>query len=266
MYDFFRPFHFIEKTWLTVLYLLYYIIIRIMRLTSQVITDAPIVVNPARQVTIQLRRLKIPYIENLGITKDAFEVIDLTDNELIEISNFPLLKNLKVLLMANNNITGISDEKLPNNLPHLQTISLINNNISQFLDIKILSHVRRLTDLALIGNPIRDQTNYRYFMIWLIPSLKVLDFSKIKQKEVLKARELFGESLDNPNELASSFLAELLDGEEAKEVVPKDDRNLQAVGKKLTDEDKTKLLLELESASSIEDIERIETVLRSGYM
>ncbi|KSA00054.1 uncharacterized protein AC631_04172, partial [Debaryomyces fabryi] len=164
-----------------------------MRLTSQVLSDAPTIINPEKQVTLLLRSLKIPYLENLGITKDTYEVIDLTDNELIELSNFPRLKHLKVLLVGNNNITSISDDKLSMNIPHLQTISLINNNISKFLDIRMLSNFKNLSDITLIGNPIADFPNYKYFMIWLIPTLKVLDFSKVKQKDLIKARELFGE-------------------------------------------------------------------------
>lgn len=238
-----------------------------MRLTSQVLSDAPTIINPEKQVTLLLRSLKIPYLENLGITKDTYEVIDLTDNELIELSNFPRLKHLKVLLVGNNNITSISDDKLSMNIPHLQTISLINNNISKFLDIRMLSNFKNLSDITLIGNPIADFPNYRYFMIWLIPTLKVLDFSKVKQKDLIKARELFGESIKDPSDLALSILDELSSGESRKEPLQsKEIRNLQDVGKRLTDEDKAKLLQELETAESVEDIERIERALHNGYI
>lgn len=238
-----------------------------MRLTSQVLSDAPTIINPEKQVTLLLRSLKIPYLENLGITKDAYEVIDLTDNELIELSNFPRLKNLKVLLVGNNNITNINDDKLPTNIPHLQTISLINNNISKFLDIFILSKFKNLYDIALLGNPIVDSPNYRYFMIWLIPALKVLDFSKVKQKDLIKARELFGESIEEPSNLALSLLNESSTGLSRKEpLLSKETRNLQDVGKRLTDEDKAKLLQELEIADTVEDIDRIERALHNGYI
>lgn len=238
-----------------------------MRLTSQVLSDAPTIINPDKQVTLLLRSLKIPYLENLGITKDAYEVIDLTDNELIELSNFPRLKNLKVLLVGNNNITNINDDKLPTNIPHLQTLSLINNNIIKFLDISILSKFKSLHDITLLGNPIVDSPNYRYFMIWLIPALKVLDFSKVKQKDLIKARKLFGEGIEEPSNLALSLLNESSTGVSRKEpLLSKETRNLQDVGKRLTDEDKAKLLQELEIADSVEDIERIERALHNGYI
>lgn len=238
-----------------------------MRLTSQVLSDAPTIINPEKQVTLLLRSLKIPYLENLGITKDTYEVIDLTDNELIELSNFPRLKNLKVLLVGNNNITGINDDKLPNNLPHLQSISFIHNNISKFLDVRILCRFKNLSNITFIDNPITDSSNYRYFIIWLIPTLKVLDFSKVKQKELMKAKELFGESIEDPSELALSMLEDISTTESRKnQILSKDMRNLQDVGKKLTDEDKAKLLRELETADSVEDIERIERALHNGHM
>ena len=238
-----------------------------MRLTSQVLSDAPTIINPEKQVTLLLRSLKIPYLENLGITKDAYEVIDLTDNELIELSNFPRLKNLKVLLVGNNNITSINDDKLPNNLPHLQTISFIHNNISKFLDIRILSEFKYLSNITFLENPIMNSPNYRYFIIWLIPTLKVLDFSKVKQKDLIKAKELFGESIEVPSELALSMLDDISTTEPKKDqILSKDTRNLQDVGKRLTDEDKAKLLQELETADSVEDIERIERALHNGHM
>lgn len=236
-----------------------------MRLTSQVLSDAPIIINPEKQVTIQLRSLKIPYLENLGITRDKFEVIDLTDNELIELSNLPKLNNLKVLLVGNNNITGINNDNLPSNLPHLQTISFINNNINKFSDIYILSKCKSLTNVTFIGNPITETTNYRSFIIWLIPTLKVLDFDKVKQKEQMKAKELFGVSHDSPTELASSILDSADFVSAMGEGGSKNETNLKEIGKKLTDDDKAKLLEELGTAESLEDIERIEKALKSGH-
>jgi hypothetical protein len=37
---------------------------------------------------------KIPQIENLGVCEDLFECIDLSDNELLIIDNFPIMKRL----------------------------------------------------------------------------------------------------------------------------------------------------------------------------
>lgn len=39
--------------------------------------------NAENQLTLQLRNLQIPQIENLGITQDKFSVIDLTGNDIV---------------------------------------------------------------------------------------------------------------------------------------------------------------------------------------
>jgi U2 small nuclear ribonucleoprotein A' len=74
------------------------------RLSLETINDANQYVNPVQQREISLRNLQIPVIENLGVTKDQFDVIDLTDNNIRKIENFPLMKRLECLLMHNNRI------------------------------------------------------------------------------------------------------------------------------------------------------------------
>ena len=52
---------------------------------------------------------KIPSIENLGATQDQFDHFDFSDNELMKIENFPLLKRLASLTLNNNKISVIAD-------------------------------------------------------------------------------------------------------------------------------------------------------------
>ena len=47
--------------------------------------------------------------------------------------------------------------------------------------------------------------NYRYFIIWLIPSLKVLDFKKVKQVERETSEDMFGTNRDEFNSLAQQM-------------------------------------------------------------
>lgn len=47
----------------------------------------------------------------------------------------------------------------------------------------------------------REQ-NYRYWVLWLCPTVRFLDYQKVKDAERQKARELFG-SAEAPTELAS---------------------------------------------------------------
>lgn len=226
-----------------------------MRLTSQTITNAPIVINPEGKLTLQLRQLQIPYIENLGITQDKFDTIDLTDNELLELDGIPNgFTNLHTLLLANNFITKISDTFPENNITSL---SLINNNFKSF-DWNF-TKFKKLETLCLNNNPLCSINHYRLFIIWLIPSLKVLDFQKIKQKERVEANELFGDDYVNLNELALSLLNNT-------QVLPDKMTQVQTVVKKLTAEEKKELLFKLKAADSIDEIARIEATLKQGYV
>ncbi|KAK6455260.1 leucine-rich repeat-domain-containing protein [Scheffersomyces xylosifermentans] len=238
-----------------------------MRLTAQVINSAPIILNPEGSLTLQLRDLAIPYLENLGITQDKFAVLDLTNNNLTELSNIPSrFYNLEVLLLAGNKITFI-DETFPQE-NRIKSISLINNNISKF-QVSFKDKFKHLENLALIGNPIQKVKNYRLFIIWLIPSLKILDFKKIKQKERDAAVELFGENREDLNEVALSLLrtnSDAVEVETTKISDTSEDRNLKRLGKKMSDEERRELLARLETATKLEEIEEIENKLKSGYV
>jgi U2 small nuclear ribonucleoprotein A' len=74
------------------------------RLTVDTVNDANQFVNPVQQRELSLRNLQIPVIENLGVTKDQFDVIDFTDNNIRKIDNFPFMKRLESLLLHNNRI------------------------------------------------------------------------------------------------------------------------------------------------------------------
>lgn len=224
-----------------------------MRLTAQVINAASIVLNVENQLTLQLRNLQIPQIENLGITQDKYTVIDLTGNEIVELGNIPSnLTSLEVLLLANNNVAYVSDS-LPEN--NIRTLSLINNNITQFHGN--FHKFVCLENLAMVGNPVCQLKNYRLFMIWLVPTLKVLDFQKVKQSERIQANEMFGDSMDDMNEVAMSYL-----GKQAQSA--NTDKGLLNIARKLSDEERQELMKKLQTAESLEEIERIENVLRTG--
>lgn len=96
---------------------------------------------------------------------------------------------------------------------------------------------KKLKRLYLLNNPISELENYKYFVIAKIPQLKTLDFEKIKQKDRLKAKELFGESTNlDINKYLNS----------------------------LSRKEKIKLIIE--KASSLEEINRLELLLKSGNL
>ena len=83
-----------------------------MRLTADLILRSPTFENCLKQRELDLRGTlfgiaagscsklevklfagnKIPFIENLGATHDEYEALDLSDNEIGKLDNFPLLK------------------------------------------------------------------------------------------------------------------------------------------------------------------------------
>jgi len=161
-----------------------------MRLTPEVITAAPSYINPLKERELGLRGLKIEAIENLGVTKDEFQVIDFSDNDLAKLENFPLMKNLVTILANNNRISRIA-EGLGAFLPQLNNLILTNNKIAQLETIDALTSLPRLYTLSLLGNPVTRLPNYRQYAIYKLPRLQVLDFAKIKPKEREAAKKLF---------------------------------------------------------------------------
>jgi hypothetical protein len=134
---------------------------------------------------------KIPHIENLGVTNDEYEVIDLSDNDLSKLENFPLLKRLTTLLVCNNRVNKIALE-LNKNLPKLDALILTNNRFSALTDLDPLACLTTLRTLCLRQNPITTHADYRAYVIHLLPNLHSLDFAKVKPAERVAAEAQFG--------------------------------------------------------------------------
>lgn len=227
-----------------------------MRLTAQVINDAPKLLNPERLYTIQLRGLHIQYLENLGITNDKFEVLDFTGNDLVTVGNIPRLANAKTLLFGNNRIVRIED--LGDSLPLVQSILFMANEIASLKSIVSLAKLKNLHHLILIDNPVTRIPYYRLFAIWTIPSLQSLDFEKVKNRERQAAETLFGTASD-PKPLVEELLTNNNAAHEPVAVA-------SGGSSKLTEQQKQELIRQLEGAQDIEEIERIEMALATGYL
>jgi len=81
--------------------------------------------------------------------------------------------------MHNNRITKIATN-ISTCIPNLEWLMLNNNRISELNDLKPLEQCKKLTHLSLIDNPITSKQNYRLYVIHSIPSLRMLDFKKVK--------------------------------------------------------------------------------------
>lgn len=160
------------------------------KLTADLILQSAQYINAVKERELDLRGYKAAVIENLGVTLDQFDTIDLSDNEIRKLDGFPLLKRLHCLLLNNNRICRISDN-LEESLPNLESLILTNNHIQELGDLDPLSTIKHLTSLSLLKNPVSHKKHYRLYVIFKVPQLRTLDFRKIRKKERDEASVLF---------------------------------------------------------------------------
>jgi len=127
----------------------------------------------------------------LGATGDQFDSLDLSDNEIQKLENFPLLRRLKMILLSNNRVARIAPG-LGDVIPNLNTLILSNNKIESFTDIDNLSSLTKLKFISLLNNPVTQKPNYRLYIIAKLPGIKVIDFKKVKSKEKFESYKAYG--------------------------------------------------------------------------
>jgi U2 small nuclear ribonucleoprotein A' len=152
------------------------------RLSVEVIMRSPAFRNTLKERELDLRGNKIPRIENLGVTQDQFDVIDLSNNQIEVLDDFPILRRCSTLFVNNNIVRQIS-ECFAETLPNLHTLMLTNNDIRSFRTLIPLQGCKNLLRLALLLNPVAEMENYRLVTIGMLPTLRFLDFQKITEQE-----------------------------------------------------------------------------------
>jgi U2 small nuclear ribonucleoprotein A' len=176
------------------------------RLSYDVISVADQFTNPLGDREVDLTHLQAPRIENLAITRDLFDTINLSDNDIRRLDNFPPLIRCKTLLMSNNRVEKV-DPSLADALPNLETLILTNNEISELGDLDVLSTWRGkatgamgaqlgkhsgLIRVSLVDNPVTKKQHYRHYVIHCCgKSLRFLDFDRVTDQERLEAQQLF---------------------------------------------------------------------------
>ncbi|KAJ4000297.1 leucine-rich repeat-domain-containing protein [Lentinula boryana] len=237
-----------------------------MKLTPELLAQAPSALNPTKERQLDLRGYKIPAIENLGVTRDQQDAIDLTDNSITVLGNLPLLKRLRTLFIANNRILSISPS-IHLSVPNLTTLVLTNNNIAELGDLEPLKELKNLKYLCLLGNPVREKKWYREWLAWRIPGLRVLDFQRIRDKE----RSLGKQSFLTPDKRLTALAETLSTTVSTSSTQPAltTDEPRPAVakaGRLMSKEDAERVKAAIAKATSIEEIRRLERGLRDGYM
>ena len=231
-----------------------------MRLTVELVEGAAQYIHPAtRDRELDLRGYKIPVIENMGSTRDQFDSIDLSDNEIKKLENFPLLKRIKKLLFSNNRISVIQ-ERLEESLPNLSWLILTNNDIKELGDIDALASLTQLECICLINNPITTKKHYRLYVINKLPSVRILDFRKVKLHEREEANKMFkgkkGKALaEEIGQKTSTFVPG--EGLETNGSVPKRKRTAAEV---------EAIRAAIVKATTIEEVERLKQQLAAGLI
>jgi len=239
-----------------------------MRLTAEIIQRAPTYLNPVKERELDLRACKVAVIENLGATKDQFDCIDLSDNEISRLENFPVLNRLRTLLLNNNKISHI-ERGLGESLPSLETLVLTNNRINNLGDLDALADLPNLKRLSLLDNVVTKKQFYRLYVIHKLAKLTLLDFSKVKKEERLAAAKLF--SSEKGKKLEEELSKQVTTPEDAKTmattVVPApavSTTTKVAVGYSPQQLDAIKAAIA--NAKSMEEVAQLERALASGHI
>jgi len=229
-----------------------------MRITLDLLQQASQTLNPANQRQILLRGLKIPNIENLGGTNDAYECIDLSDNDLIKLANFPPLKRLRTLLLMNNRISRLADDVF-DPLPHLISVTLTGNKLEKLVDLEPLTKLKTLERLSLMENPVVKVKHYRpYMIIKCSKTLRVLDFNRIKDKERKAAGLLFA------HDRGKKLLEEIAPPRVIKDISDKPAQGAAKLGP--SPEVIERIKRAIAEAETIEEVTRLERALKSGVL
>ncbi|EON60879.1 hypothetical protein W97_00089 [Coniosporium apollinis CBS 100218] len=234
-----------------------------MRLTADLINSSLSYINPLTERELDLRGHKIPAIENLGVAKDQ-DSIDFTDNDITILGNFPLSPRLQTLLCTRNRISSIQPT-LHKTVPNLTTLVLTQNQMAELADLEPLAHFPKLTHLSLVENPVTGRENYRYWLLHLSPTLRFLDYQKVKDAERAKARQLFG-TRAAPTELAQKIMSVRSRATTASSAGANGAPGTEkAAGRvRMTEKEKKRLEELIRNAKSLAEISRLEKELSEG--
>merc|ERR1712224_475172 len=154
------------------------------------ILKSPKKLNPCNDYELDLRENQIVFIDDLEMTEDQYESIDLSNNFIFILDDILCLRRLRVLFLNNNRIMRFG-LNLPSFFPNLEMLILTRNKIQSLREIVRLRSLENLRSLTLIENPICDIIPYRLLTIYWCKSLKWLDYAIVKQDEHIKAQFLF---------------------------------------------------------------------------
>uniref|UniRef100_A0A0D9VE60 U2A'/phosphoprotein 32 family A C-terminal domain-containing protein n=1 Tax=Leersia perrieri TaxID=77586 RepID=A0A0D9VE60_9ORYZ len=252
------------------------------RLTADLIWKSPHFFNAVKERELDLRgcpltllaRSRVPgffCFELIGANwllgsfplQDQFDTIDLSDNEIVKLENFPYLNRLGTLLVNNNRITRINPN-LGEFLPKLHTLVLTNNRLTNLAEIDPLTSLPNLQFLSLLDNTVTKQPDYRLYVIHKLKHLRLLDFKKVKQQERIAAAEKFHskEAEEEAKKVpAKTFTpGQVVDAQDTT----KEEQGPKVVGP--TPEQITAIKAAIVNSQTLEEVTRLEKALSTGIV
>ncbi|CAD8078760.1 unnamed protein product [Paramecium sonneborni] len=149
--------------------------------------------------------IQIQELDNMQYLKK----LELGGNKIFQIDGISNLINLMQLSLEDNAILNLKD--FPD-LKSLMEIYLGNNNITNQKEVNNIKHLQKLIILDLSGNPFARDTNYRSYVLYIIPKLKVLDGISIEASEQQMAKNLY------TGRLTEEILFSRLQGQSANKI------------------------------------------------
>lgn len=225
-----------------------------MRLTSDLLARRPPTINCIGERELCLRDLAIPQIENLALTQNAVDTIDLSNNLISEVSTgFPPLSRVTTLYLGNNRIARIGNG-LAASLPNLIILVLTGNSIQNVADLNLneLGKFKNLEVLSVVDNPVENVKGIRDMVVKAIPTMKMFNFHKIKEQERIAARKSQGK---DSHQLGKRKLAHDVNEKPSK-------RKKKDV--KLAPEVEAKVRDFIANAKTITEISAIQEAMRRG--
>ncbi|PXF43308.1 U2 small nuclear ribonucleoprotein A' [Gracilariopsis chorda] len=243
-----------------------------MRLTPHVVHSAQQSLNCLGDRELVLRNLAIPLIENLAVARDSFDTIDLSSNTISNLGDgFPPFPRLRTLYLGSNRISTIS-KGIAHSLPNLHTLILTANRIATVEDLNLteLSRFKHLQVLSIQHNPVANQPHIRRKILQAIPTLTVLNFSKISAKERKSITPV--NAISNPKKRKSTATpSQQSDPKRRRSTTSPDSsqlvENTKASPKRamaLSPSEAAAVRARIEAAQTVEEVARIHNAVKNG--
>lgn len=188
-----------------------------MRLTVNHVRRAPQFTNTMLQREIDLRGLSLSLLDESALTllENQFDVINLTSNTLVSLDYFPtrsaagstggaarsvVMDRVVTLIAHRNQIQRVSVASCVLALPNLRHFLADRNSFRHVEDIIFLRHWKKLEVLSLENNILWeenkenfDQAKIRAFLVFLCPTLKMINWERVTREDRDIVREFTAE-------------------------------------------------------------------------